>query len=133
MWGTLFLPPVYMYTLGTKSVGTFFSTYIYTGEKECAHTLSPPVYIQAVANSVIGLFLHRRKVNRKWVQKVSHEVTHLIIVHVYNWVSATLQYNQKEMRGHLAYCLENELKTPFPAVVKRTRRWPQPLQLKLKL
>ena len=46
---------------------------------------------------------------------------------------ATLQYNQKEMRGHLAYCLENELMTPFPAVVKRTRRWPQPLQLKLKL
>ena len=29
MWGTLFLPPIYMYILGTNSVGTFFSTYIY--------------------------------------------------------------------------------------------------------
>lgn len=44
-----------------------------------------------------------------------------------------LQYDQKQMRGHLAHCLENQLMTPFPAVVKRTRRQPQPLLLKLKL
>ena len=41
MWGTLFLPPVYMYILGTNSVGTFFSTCIYIQErKSVTYTLS---------------------------------------------------------------------------------------------
>ena len=39
---TLF-PPVYI--LGTNSVGTLFSTYIYTGEKECGvHSFPPCIY-----------------------------------------------------------------------------------------
>ena len=74
MWPTLF---PYVCNMGTKSVGTLFPPCMYTGEKECHWTFPA----QKKSQQELG------------IQKVSHEVTHLIIVHVYNWVSATLQYN----------------------------------------
>lgn len=46
---------------------------------------------------------------------------------------SSLQYKQKEMRGHLTDCLQNQLMIPFPAVSKKSLRQPQPLKTKLKL
>ena len=82
----------------------------YTGVKECGVHSSFPCIYTGSSKQCHWIFPAQKKSQQELgVQKVCHEVTHLIIVHVYNWVSATLQYNQKEMRGYLVYCLENEL------------------------
>ena len=100
---TLF-PPVYI--LGTNSVGTLFSTYIYTGEKECGvhsfppciytgskqcgHTLFPPVYILGT-NSVVTLFspLYIRECGL-------HSYTYYIYIYIYRepvvWSHVTLAH-----------------------------------------